>query len=249
MNAEDESNISMWNYHGDDNQLWFWDNNTIHSKKYPDKVLEIDQDQNEIKLAKFIGGSNQMWKKDDDGSFISEYEDFSFDIQANDNGIIENGAKLKGKFIPDNQRDKWSEYSKEQKESSIDRKYFTFSTANQTKVLHASNETELVMWDYHGGENQLWFWDDDVIRSKMYPDKVLELKESVLFEDEWGNVQLNSYSGKDTQRWTQEGDDFICHFENVKLDVREEIITNGAEVVAHKKEQNHKWSLIESGGK
>ena len=32
----------MWDYLGYDSQLWFWDGAEIHSKKYPNFVLDVD---------------------------------------------------------------------------------------------------------------------------------------------------------------------------------------------------------------
>ena len=49
------------------------------------------------------------------------------------------------------------------------------------KALQASISTigEIVIWTIHGYDNQLWFWDqqeEDVLRNKMFPNKVVKDK-------------------------------------------------------------------------
>ena len=35
-----------------------------------------------------------------------------------------------------------------------------------------ADETEVLIWEYNGGDNQKWFWDCDLIRNKRFPNKV-----------------------------------------------------------------------------
>ena len=54
-------------------------------------------------------------------------------------------------------------------------RYFLIFCHGTRKVLDvsSSNQEEVILRDAHGGDNQLWFWDgEDILRNKMYPDKV-----------------------------------------------------------------------------
>jgi hypothetical protein len=54
-------------------------------------------------------------------------------------------------------------------------KYFLIFALETRKVLDVSqsNENEVILWEPHGGDNQLWFWDgEDILRNKKDPDKV-----------------------------------------------------------------------------
>ena len=45
--------------------------------------------------------------------------------------------------------------------------YFAIIGAKSRKALDASgtNIGKVVLWDYHGGDNQLWYWEEDVLRN------------------------------------------------------------------------------------
>ena len=59
-------------------------------------------------------------------------------------------------------------------EAKTTRQYFLIYSPQNGKVLDASNPNEVVLWESHGGDNQLWFWDDggDILRNKKHPNKV-----------------------------------------------------------------------------
>ena len=42
LNVASDLRIVMWTYSGTDNQLWYWDKDSIRSKKYLEKVLNLD---------------------------------------------------------------------------------------------------------------------------------------------------------------------------------------------------------------
>ena len=55
--------------------------------------------------------------------------------------------------------------------------FFLIISHQSGKALQASpnNVGNIVMWTLQGNENQLWFWDEqegDILRNKMYPNKV-----------------------------------------------------------------------------
>ena len=40
------------------------------------------------------------------------------------------------------------------------------------RVLDATGNGEVVMWEIHEGDNQMWYWEGDVLKNKAYSDKV-----------------------------------------------------------------------------
>ena len=63
----------------------------------------------------------------------------------------------------------------------VDVEYFSIINHYSGKALTASltNVGVIVMWTYHGNDNQLWFWDGaHVLRNKMFPKKVMLLNAS-----------------------------------------------------------------------
>ena len=51
------------------------------------------------------------------------------------------------------------------------------------RVLNATGNGEVVMWEIHGGDNQMWYWEGDVLKNKAYPDKVQPFIEKVSYFD------------------------------------------------------------------
>ena len=54
---------------------------------------------------------------------------------------------------------------------------FIIESQQSGKVLDAAltDIGEVILWDYNGGDNQLWFWDGrdrDILRNKKFPNKV-----------------------------------------------------------------------------
>ena len=61
---------------------------------------------------------------------------------------------------------------------NAEKRYFKIFGEQSRKVLDASqtNPGEVVLWEAHGGDNQLWYWDGidrDILRNKMFPNKVI----------------------------------------------------------------------------
>ena len=70
----------------------------------------------------------------------------------------------------------------------MERDYFTISSKLTSKVVDAPNAYTIYMHDYHGGDNQLWFWDGQSIRSKKYPSKVFDLHVGDYLQMLGGNI-------------------------------------------------------------
>ena len=53
--------------------------------------------------------------------------------------------------------------------------YFTLKGGGSGRVVQASSESSVVLWDQNNGDNQLWYWDPNdsqILRNKAFPDKV-----------------------------------------------------------------------------
>ena len=56
--------------------------------------------------------------------------------------------------------------------------YFTITAKRSGRVMQAKSLSSIVIWDYNGGDNQLWFWDPSnghFLRNKAFPNKVQSL--------------------------------------------------------------------------
>merc|ERR1712107_214624 len=104
----------------------------------------------------------------------------------------------------------------------------------------------LVLLNYSGIDEQLWFWDGRSIRSKKYPDHLLDLDHRDVTDNECGRVLLYpQFHGYEYQRWKVEGDEIISQFRNLRLDVKRSRDGIGALVGCYKRNGglNQKWSL------
>ena len=71
-------------------------------------------------------------------------------------------------------------------------KYFFIRQEFSKRVLDASikDPGEVHMWEFHGGDNQLWYWQGDCLKNKAYPEKV---NQSILSKNY--NYQFCMYIG------------------------------------------------------
>ena len=142
------------------------------------------------------------------------------------------------------------------KSEEMSQKYFLIFGDHSGRVLDASrtNGGEVVLWGKHGGDNQLWFWDNQnqgVLRNKQVPDKVLEFHCVDYQEDNWGKVYLNEFNHGWNQKWQLDGKEIICKgfqnrtIENLRLEVHSSATHNGAKVgVYHRTgNPNQQWRL------
>ena len=137
-----------------------------------------------------------------------------------------------------------------------DKNYFLIFGDQSGRVLDASlsNIGEVVLWDKHGGDNQLWFWygqDRDVLKNKKFPNKVLDFHWGDYQKHGWGKVYLHEFNGGWNQKWQFDGRELVCKgFRNkmvhdLRLDVNGGAINNGAKVGVYQKNgnANQRWQL------
>ena len=96
----------------------------------------------------------------------------------------------------------WENNKKFQSTSNTD--YFVITSRQSGKVLDASlsHQDEVILWDRHGRDNQLWFWAGHTIRNKQYPSRVLDFQSENWKKSGWGRVQLHPYNGGPNQKWS-----------------------------------------------
>ena len=230
LQATSSSTVALKHYNGDDDQFWFWRGDSIVSKEFPDRVLTMGHGR--VFLSRSTDGSKrQMWNFEE-GSLMSQHSNLSMSVSMGSSAITT------------------SQYtsSKDQKWSlSLDRYYFIITNRQSGKVLDASPNRpgRVHMWSYHGKDNQLWFWDDDCIRSKIYPSKVLDLHIKDYSRDKWGKVYLHPYNGGDNQRWEMDGNIIISKYKRLHLDVKYSDMTDGALVGGYTHTGNpNQWWMV-----
>ena len=214
LDAPSDNKVLMWSFHGLDNQLWFMDEKSIRSKKYPNKVLDLHMENykkrgfGDVFLHPFHGGPNQRWNLEGD-NIISDYQGLRLDIKQSN---YDDGALVGGYRNTSNINQKWSLNPKE-------RIYFIVKGKASGKVVDAATDTKVLLWSYHGKDNQLWFWDGNCIRSKQHPNKVLDLRMTDYEREGWGRIILHVYNAGPNQRWSINDEFIISKYRQLRMAV------------------------------
>ena len=214
LDAPSDNKVLMWSFHGLDNQLWFMDEKSIRSKKYPNKVLDLHMENykkrgfGDVFLHPFHGGPNQRWNLEGD-NIISDYQGLRLDIKQSN---YDDGALVGGYRNTSNINQKWSMNPKE-------RIYFIVKGKASGNVLDAATHTKVHVWPYNGKDNQLWFWDGNCIRSKQHPNKVLDLRMTDYEREGWGKIILYVYNAGPNQRWSINDEFIISKYRQLRMDV------------------------------
>ena len=214
LDAPSDNKVLMWSFHGLDHQLWFMDEKSVRSKKYPDKVLHLHTENyknrgfGNVILHPFHGGPNQRWKLEGD-NIISDYQGLRLDIKQSN---YDDGALVGGYRNTGNINQKWSMNPKE-------RIYFIIKGKASGKVLDAATDTKVHLWPYHGHDNQAWFWDGNCIRSKQHPNKVLDLRMTDYEREGWGKIILHVYNAGPNQGWSINDEFIISKYRQLRMDV------------------------------
>lgn len=214
LDAPSDNKVLMWSFHGLDNQLWFMDEKSIRSKKYPNKVLDLHMENykksgfGDVFLHPFHGGPNQRWNLEGD-NIISDYQGLRLDIKQSN---YDDGALVGGYGSTSNINQKWSMNPKE-------RIYFIVKGKASGNVLDAATHTKVHLWPYNGKDNQLWFWDGNCIRSKQHPNKVLDLRMTDYEREGWGKIFLHVYNAGPNQRWNIDDEFIISKYRQLRMDV------------------------------
>ena len=232
--AADNGQVIMWEYHGGDNQLWFWDDDNIRSKKFPDKVLQVDRgeggfDYGSANLATFVAGNYlQKWTAPEDQDLIEgvrrpRRRDIP-PILCAETFSTTNGTRVIGCQVNGQRNDKWT--------FSASRVYFFIINKQSGKVIVTNSESSVQMETYDMSKKQLWFWDGEAIRSKLYTNKVLRMSGSK-------QVSLESFNGSPEQTWTYENNFIISGNSNMKIE------ESGSSIVG-RSSSSQKWSITVS---
>jgi len=132
--------------------------------------------------------------------------------------------------------------------------YFIIGSRHCAKVLDASASKVGVVhiWDYHGGDNQKWFFDGKYIHNKRYPGKVLDFHwMDYRSNGGWGKVYLLEPNGGFNQQWAFNGINFEClgdqnsRINNLMLDIHGGNRANGAKVGVYQSNYatNQQWVI------
>ena len=152
--------------------MWFWNQGSIENKKYRNYVLDLN---GIAYLWGFHDGANQNFFLVDDEIVVNG----NLRIEEKDGKIIDN--EKTGEITQ-----KWSWILEKFANSIIisiaqsgfwpNINYFAIIDQDTGKILDAtSTYTQLTMSTNHGGDTQLWFWDNDTLRSKKYPEFTIDI--------------------------------------------------------------------------
>ena len=127
-----------------------------------------------------------------------------------------------------------------------------------------------MIWDYHEGDSQFWYFDGNFLKNKIFSNKVLDIEIEVFEKTSWGKVFLNQpKKNSQSQHWKFEHqtEEFISKYESkrdqdiknykdrkLRLDVANLKTANGTGVGAYIRNrqglgrENQKWYLELSQG-
>ena len=138
--------------------------------------------------------------------------------------------------------------------------FFLIASKQSDKVLNATKSGNVVIWDYHEGDSQFWYFNGNFLKNKKFSSKVLEIDIEAFEKDSWGKVFLN-YPNKnsESQHWAYKNQEFVSKYEskrvkdikykdrNLRLDVANLKTANGTGVGAYirnregRGRENQKW--------
>ena len=137
--------------------------------------------------------------------------------------------------------------------------FFLIVSKQSDKVLNATKSGNVVIWDYHEGDSQFWYFDGNFLKNKIFPEKVLDFDINAFDEkNSWGKACLNHPDKKsESQNWKLEDQEFITKYESkrvedndkidkkLRLDVANLKTANGTGVGAYIRNgrENQKWYL------
>ena len=226
--------VVLLEYYGEDNQLWFWDDNDLRSKKFPSKVLQIENMKNgEVTLSNFNPNKpNQMWEASTEGDTISliSSSQSTLGTLCGDNF----SRKKDGNVIlcrnKDGKNDRWS--------FAVSRVYFFILHKSTGKVITVTSQSSITLKSYDMKTEQLWFWDGDTLRSKMYTDRKLN------FCRNRGKIEIAELAEKPQQRWSFRDDLIVSKFEDLQARYSEGFIV--ASKNTSSMSSDHLWSITTS---
>ena len=131
-------------------------------------------------------------------------------------------------------------------------RYFVIESLYNGEVLNAYSSSEIGTNTKNGGDGQLWFWQQDSLRSKIYPEKAIEIDTT----HSWKKVVLGSYQALSSQNFSFVIDEFgqkeiVSEYENLRLYVHQHDQVSGSQVGASIENGNirQKWAWISNSGK
>jgi len=261
--------VVLWESNGQDNQLWFWDGpsrDALRNKQFPHMVLDFNFDDyqgnqwGKVYLTNdFHNGWNQRWQISGPeiickGFARQTVPNLCLDVKAH---ASNNGAKVGVYQRNGGSNQRWRVQGQFSAGGQYvpPSNYFNIVGDSSGKVLDASmsNVGEVVIWDYNGQDNQLWYWDGpnrDVLRNKQFPDRVLDFHWHDYQRNQWGKVYLSpDFHNGWNQRWQMDGREVVCKgfarqtVNNLRLDVFGGESQSGAKVGVYQRNgaPNQRW--------
>ena len=226
--------VILWEYHGQDNQLWGWDDDSIRSKKFPNKVLQVERARSDIGYANAIlrklvfgnyGQKGTARRNQDiiEGVRNPLSKDYHPTLYA-ENFSTENDTKVIACPLQGQCNDKWT--------FSASRAYFFIINKRTGKVISANTASSVQMEHYEMSKKQLQFWDADTIRSKRSANKVLTISSN-------NRISLEPFQGSPQQNWTYRNNFITLSDKKMKIE-------ESGSFELHKHRSYQKWYITMS---
>ena len=108
------------------------------------------------------------------------------------------------------------------------------------KLQKSNLSDEVNLSHFREEDNQFWFWDGSTIRSKKYPNKVLDFHFYGWKQRGHGKVYLYDHHGKPNQRWKLVNGELILEYQKLRL-----TLEDGLKICCEiaDAEKNQKWTL------
>ena len=226
--------VILWQCYGQDNKLWGWDDDSIRSKEFPNKVLQVERARSYIGYANAIlrkllfGNYGQKWTAPRDQDIIEGVrnplsQDYNPTLCA-ENFSTANDTKVATCPLQGKCNNKWTFIAS--------RAYFFIFDKRAVKVISANTTSSVQMEHYEMSNKQLWFWDADTIQSKRYANKVMTMSSN-------NRISLEPFSGSPQQNWIYKNNFITSSYKNMK-------IKESGSSALRKSRSYQKWSITMS---
>ena len=177
LTTSSSQQLSMTHQTSGDDQVWFLtDDHFLRSKKFPDKVLTAFSEK--LQLSTFTGNDNQHLFFENQSLLIGKDRPLSLDYE----GITILVKPITGKV---SQKWSFSEATIHQEFTILNGELLKYFCANFSGSVHSCDDGK--------SDGSIWFFDDNYLRSKKFPEKVVTHQN--------GNLLLENFDGKLNQEW------------------------------------------------
>ena len=98
------------------------------------------------------------------------------------------------------------------KRTGTKNEYFAIISNSSGKCVEvnkaSTHQSDTFQWDFHGGDQQLWYWEGNCILNKKYGE-ALDLDKVHFSKNLFGKVIIHPKHGGDNQQWTMKNGELV----------------------------------------